>query len=421
VWVFHEDDLRRIAQNRTAAAIPIHRDREGNWLPASAVQRQFGISAATLTPWRERACHHLDGRAIRAKKVSLGVAHRYGKMWVYLEADLEKIAIRRSVPPAEFWVDKEGTHWIPARVAVREFGVPTHRLHYWRIHRCWHLTGNRIRAKQIRLPLGKTGERHIWVYHEDDLKQIAKARNSPGGRVYHDSDGTWYPGPLAEAVFGIPFAVLSEWREKGCPPLGGTKIRAKRVRLSVRSPQSEMWVYHEADLMVSAEQRRSSPLSILKDAEGTWLTAKAARERYGIARSTLCFYRNNCTTDLPGRRLRAKQVYACTRPNHFQIIWVYSEEEVREIVARRENRGHDTGEKEGQSEIASEDLVTTEQVSKLVHLSVRTVEKYRRDWPEPQVSKKGSAPAKWSYPELLPTLKEQFPHIKFPEKMLEIS
>jgi hypothetical protein len=101
-----------------------------------------------------------------------------------------------------------------------------------------------------------SGRRHggqIWVYHEDDLKQIMSARESPA--VYTDSEGTWLFASEVAKRFGFPVYNLWHYREKSWPCLTGGKLRAKQVAARYhprpKNPRSDrvlLWVYHEDDL-----------------------------------------------------------------------------------------------------------------------------------------------------------------------------
>ena len=63
------------------------------------------------------------------------------------------------------------------------------------------------------------------------------------------------------------------------------------------------------------------------------------------------------------------------------------------------------------------DFIDSGGVANLLGIEKRTIESYRKDWPEPDIAHKGRAPAKWRYHRLLPKLKEQFPKNELPESL----
>ena len=69
----------------------------------------------------------------------------------------------------------------------------------------------------------------------------------------------------------------------------------------------------------------------------------------------------------------------------------------------------------GVNEDPPDDLVTRPEVAKLVHLAPDTLRSYKRDWGDPFVKSRGKSPAKWSYSQILPVLKKQFPDRTLPD------
>jgi hypothetical protein len=55
-------------------------------------------------------------------------------------------------------------------------------------------------------------------------------------------------------------------------------------------------------------------------------------------------------------------------------------------------------------------LVTAAEIAKKVHLREKSIDPYRKEWPEPSIKIGGSRPHQWSTFEILPVLKKQFAH-----------
>ena len=73
------------------------------------------------------------------------------------------------------------------------------------------------------------------------------------------------------------------------------------------------------------------------------------------------------------------------------------------------------------SDVTPDDLVIIQNVADMVNLSTKTVYKYSINWPSPIVKPGGNQPYKWSYKQILPVIRLQFPHISFPEHLEQIS
>ncbi len=63
------------------------------------------------------------------------------------------------------------------------------------------------------------------------------------------------------------------------------------------------------------------------------------------------------------------------------------------------------------------DLVNAHDVARLLYRKVDTLDDYREEWPTPSIPHAGRRPAKWSYEELLPTLRRQFPEENLPDSL----
>lgn len=59
-------------------------------------------------------------------------------------------------------------------------------------------------------------------------------------------------------------------------------------------------------------------------------------------------------------------------------------------------------------------LVTSSEVARMVFLSGRSIERYRKQWPKPDVAKSGRRPARWDWMRLRQIVSEQFPNLHLP-------
>lgn len=74
-------------------------------------------------------------------------------------------------------------------------------------------------------------------------------------------------------------------------------------------------------------------------------------------------------------------------------------------------------EQRGESPPLPCNLVTRAQIAKLVHLEESAMTRYTKEWPKPMIPAAGRRPAQWSYAEIIPKLKQQFPHENIPERI----
>jgi hypothetical protein len=250
VWVYHEEDLKRIAAGETRPEPGVFRNELGDWLSARAAIDRYGFAHSTLRAWRKAGCWQLDGRKVRTIRVTLPVDKWHPRpSWAYFAEDLVIIAAKQG-KRQEKHEDQEG-NWITAGLAERSHGMDYSTLHWYRGHDCQHLGNRRIRAKRVDLPLGcKQGHRRVWMFHEEDVKRIVASLGKlprprgPENRFAPKGKNGEHPGAQIAMVQGKVNSqlVTADPAGNGKPPIAGTgeDSPAKESRSDLRRMVEEM-------------------------------------------------------------------------------------------------------------------------------------------------------------------------------------
>lgn len=177
-FLLEEDvrDYERLIQE-TVASCP----RDANWLPLAEAERKFNVSRSQIDCWSRCRQWKLEGRKLRREEFP-SRRPRWGSgrpelTWHYFAPDLG-ILTDPSWPDYPVYRDADG-EWLPAQSARKAYGFNKTTLGRWREKGCPRLGGRNLRAQRVRFCLTGASDGKAWVYHDDDLKQIHKARKNP--------------------------------------------------------------------------------------------------------------------------------------------------------------------------------------------------------------------------------------------------
>jgi hypothetical protein len=96
---FYRPHLEAMAAQRVAkASLPVatevedrsSTDAAGRWLPTAEAENRVGVRSTFFTVWRKK-CPHLDGKPFRARQIKPAWKSSRSKIWVYNEADADRI------------------------------------------------------------------------------------------------------------------------------------------------------------------------------------------------------------------------------------------------------------------------------------------------------------------------------------------
>jgi hypothetical protein len=154
----------------------------------------------------------------------------------------------------------------------------------------------------------------------------------------------WISGADAVDLFGLALNRLYQWRDEGCPILGGTKLGAHRIRVG-KGTQADhngarvrlVWHFNRRQVEEIAAALRAGFLDAgVQDTEGSWLSAAVAEERYGIVSQQPERWRDKPCCFLGGSTIRHRPV-ACAAQGlrHGGVLLVYHEGDLRRIADAR--------------------------------------------------------------------------------------
>ena len=230
-----------------------------------------------------------------------------------------------------------GQPYLPTWEVRERIPVDTSTLIYWHHEGCHYLGGNPLRARRDRRGWRAKMKHPPWGWHAGDVDKIVRARASELP-VYKDRDYI----RLRDAVraFGFPGPTIQGWSKKGCPHLGGRKLRPKPLKGIGQGPR-EVKGYCVADLRMIAGRlhKKVDPYLLpVTNAAGTWLPAKLVQqdERYGFYWNTVYGWHSKGCPHLDGRELRADWFPLEPRGRgRWRKKLCFLEEDLDEIVRRR--------------------------------------------------------------------------------------
>jgi hypothetical protein len=284
-WRYLVSELKRIAAWR----------REAEWVRLAEAKAICGCNHERLYNWATKFCFYL-GRKLGSTII------RVSEHWqerVYRRQDCEEIARALSHPPP---ADQQQR--LTAAEARNCYGFTGDELRSWRTRGCMWLDGRKLDfLPELRLdPLGCY--RRQYAYLISQLELIATRRNGPGADlVLNDSEGRFVRHQLAITTYALPSS-LSQWRRIGCPWLGGSKLRAKRVPVARSRRRGGLeWVYLEADLKEIARARDAGTEVVIKnrapDGTNGLLSSRQAAELAACAVGKLHYWHRG-NSPIPG-------------------------------------------------------------------------------------------------------------------------
>lgn len=230
-----------------------------------------------------------------------------------------------------------GQLYLPTWEVRERIPVDTSTLIYWHDEGCHYLEGKALRARRDKRGWRAKMKHPPWGWHAGDVDKIVRARASEPG-VYKDRDYI----RLRDAVraFGFPGPTIQGWAKKGCPHLGGRKLRRKPLKGIGQGPR-EVKGYSVADLRkVAARLDKDVDPYLLPvtNAAGTWLPAKLVGEdpRYGFYWGTVYAWHRKGCGHLDGRKLRAEWFpLEASMRGRWKKKLCFLEEDLDGIVRRR--------------------------------------------------------------------------------------
>jgi hypothetical protein len=244
---------------------------DGKWYrPLGAASAGLKRGESDLLRWRHRDCPWLGRRIDHRKElVREEGMHRFRRLWLYNEQDLEAIRVAklRAVPGKPACLAEDA--W-PSTAEVIEQGFSLGRLKRAKKE------GSLRRRRGVRV--GPDGQpTKVTEWHPADLSKL-RERHEAGRKPGYIPDAEAALAPYAFAA-----TTLGRWRGDGCPYLG-------RLLDSHKHRVTGVWCNSEDDLR-EIRSRLSKlapgPLHEHHDAEGTWLPTGLVTERYGISEQAL--------------------------------------------------------------------------------------------------------------------------------------
>ena len=302
------------------------------WITFADASERFGLSFVTLHHWRRRGCPLL-GRKLRCKtqRRTVRASRPFERpVWLVFVPDVERLA---ELPPfTGEYVDAAGV-WLSTRLARERFGLSADRLASWRTGGCAALDGKKLRSQRVTVLILAGSKRACYrrlVYRLEDLARIAAGA---------PEDESWLTAAEVKGRYGHSTMTLWLWRTKGCPHLGGRKLRSKLDRRAIRregckkrshDTDQRSRVFALADLEEVARQDKPDPAA---SADPDWLTYREAAQRYGVTQPRLSDWaRSDCP--LLGRPIATKMARAGVG-NRVMTVTKYARADLKEIARRR--------------------------------------------------------------------------------------
>jgi hypothetical protein len=217
--------------------------------------------------------------------------------------------------------------WLTAEEAQQQLGVSYSLLRLWATQGCCYLNG-----KAVRTHAADCG----FLYDRRDIERIA-ATPSP-----YEREAPWLPLAQAVAEYGFTRDELYNWRRKGCPFLGGKRVRSRRVAL--RRPgqvgRARVRVFYRADLeaILEAQAAGGSP----SDTSGDWLSVTEAAEFLGCTPSSIYQWAAKGCPALDGKKLYVQTKTVVMRDGRTRPVAEYNRAELEEIKQARATSRHGT-------------------------------------------------------------------------------
>jgi hypothetical protein len=274
-------------------------DAPPQWLTAQQAQQQFGISFVTLHQWRRHGCPSLGGRPPRVSRTKARAPGAKKPSYLFDRADLEAAAAPR--PWDDTWHDASGD-WISTKLAAARFGLTSWALDGCRLRGSLALGGKKLRSQMVSIIEAVRGRsprcRRRRVFHSEDLVAIA------AGDVALDPQ--WLPQAAVAERYGFSIGMLHIWRRRGCPFLGGAKLRSRMVRACVSRRECLLRAYSRADVEEIRRVRKTDPAATF---DPEWLTYREAKALFGFSQPRLsCWNLSGCRHLPQGRRLAARKI-----------------------------------------------------------------------------------------------------------------
>jgi hypothetical protein len=297
------------------------RDADGEWLAPRVAAAYCDVCPETLAEWRKHGCLWIGGKKLVTRKFGDGPGRltRY-----YLRSQLEQaIAAATAWDPAE-----DGGQWVSVADAAAQYRWNAHTFFAWLREGCPYLDGKKPRSKKA-VVMGDKGQPHLtrfaWRKELEEIQRIREA--SP-------ANGDWLPIRRAAERLDVTTQAIGQWVRNGLPGRERSKLTAKWARVCCDRPRMG-WLVATAE--IEEIERRRMQLGELPhaDAQGTWLPASLATERYPNATVDLLKrYRNKPCSWLAGAVLRARRIRRQNRgPGRRKRLWVYLEDDLKLLTA----------------------------------------------------------------------------------------
>jgi hypothetical protein len=328
-----------------------YQDERGTWLSIKRATFAYPFTQGSLEQWARDGCPLLRGKKPRTKWFTGRTPGQAGhaRALYLLREDLDAINAAKA---AGVVYGEDGGRWPSADEVRGQFGFNRQQLNTWRDEGCPFIRGAKLRTGS-RTVLMKDGRpRHIEVYCIEQLEQIRNARAAVTDATAGANDSPGVPFQEAERLFGFKRGWLYDWNQRGCPYLGGRKLRGWQEPVNIDGRVRDIWVYDRAQLEEIDRQRQVAEKGIYRDGEGEWLSARAAEQRYRtedgehrIRGGKLSLWREKGCPRLGGRKIRARRKERLTRGKKRTMIWIYHNDDLEQIARGGETEGRQATER----------------------------------------------------------------------------
>jgi hypothetical protein len=242
----------------------------------------------------------------------------------FLRDDLEQIVAARQAGGLK---SPDEAAWLLASEAEQEFGLSSSTLKRWARQGCKLIGNSRLHSRK-RMVLQNGRPFWVRVYQRAHLERIANVRDAALAAGHDDKWITY--GQVKEQFGNIDPNYLYGWHLRGCPLLKGQKLGRRQTTRPISSARhhgpriGKVWQFNLSQVEEIASKLAEIDKSKYEDESGVWLTAPAAREKYGFISQHLERWRVEPSRLLGRRCIQAQQVPKVTlKASGGSRRWVY--------------------------------------------------------------------------------------------------